>query len=660
MNSFPHQRQRVHVLVVCSGLLAAQELLEILRHSSYDIEVCLCTTHDYQPRMLQADDLDFNLIMLDAALSDSYQWCREVRSLGITLPIVFFSTGDTSPEVTQVYSAGGSDYVTTPFSQQEVLSRLKTHLELCQSQRKFNQLFVANPVAMAISTLDDGRLLEVNPAFAELTGYTLDELLGKSTLDLNIWANRDDRNRIVQALLTKQSVRDQEIQGQTRTGELKTVLLSSELIDYEGKTCLFSRAIDITDRKQADIQRQRQLEMYTLLNSVSRQLLNQDPDTAIHFTLKAIGEFTASDRVNIIQMDANQVTFSMTHEWCMEGIEPCIALARAMKPEAYPWIMQQLLTGEPLEIQRLADLPPEARQECDLMREAGVKSTIIVPMVNDATIAGYLSADAVRAERRWMPEDIKLFSLVGELIAIAQARYAAEETQRFYLHAVSHDLRNPVVGMSMIVKNLLNQRANRSASEPSSLWVPTKVLQRMDSSCDRQLHLINSLVEANEVEMWGVTLQPQVVSLNALLEELAETWEPILSDYQASLDCRLSLDLPPVKADASQIWRVLENLLANAIKHNPPGVHITLTTTTATNAGYVRCVVADNGVGIDPNQVTGLFERYRRGTSVSRVRGLGLGLYLCRQIVIAHGGDIGVETSLGHGAKFWFTLPIAG
>ncbi|MCS6814371.1 MAG: PAS domain S-box protein, partial [Cyanobacteria bacterium] len=466
MNSFSHQRQRVRILVVCSGLLAAQGLLAILRHGNYDIEVCDYTTQDCQPRMLRSSDQGFDLVMLDAMLSNSYQWCREVRSLGITLPIVFFSTGDTSPEVTQVYSAGGSDYVTTPFSQQEVLSRLKTHLELRQLQCKFNQLFVANPVAMAISTLEDGRLLEVNPAFAKLTGYTLEELLGKSTLDLNIWADRNDRNRIVQALLTKQPVLDQEIQGQTRTGEPKTVLLSSELIDHEGKTCLFSRAIDITDRKQVDVQRQRQLEMYTLLNSISRQLLNQDPDTAIHFTLKAIGEFTASDRVNIIQKDANQITLSMTHEWCIEGIEPCMALVQAMKPEACPWVMQQLLTGEPLEIQCLADLPPEASRERDLMREAGVKSTIIVPMVNGETIAGYLSADAVRAERRWMPEDIKLFSLVGELIAIAQARYAAEETQRFYLHAVSHDLRNPVVGMSMIVKNLLSQRTTGSASEP--------------------------------------------------------------------------------------------------------------------------------------------------------------------------------------------------
>ncbi|MCS6814340.1 MAG: HAMP domain-containing histidine kinase, partial [Cyanobacteria bacterium] len=198
------------------------------------------------------------------------------------------------------------------------------------------------------------------------------------------------------------------------------------------------------------------------------------------------------------------------------------------------------------------------------------------------------------------------------------------------------------------------------ASEPSKLWVPTTVLQRMDSSCDRQLHLINSLVEANEVEMWGVTLQPQVMAVNTLLKELADTWEPILPDYQASLDCQLSSDAPLVKADPSQIWRVLENLLANALKHNPPGVHVTLTTAIATTPGYVRCAVADDGVGIDPSQTASLFERYRRGTSISRVRGLGLGLYLCRQIVIAHGGEIGVETSLGHGAEFWFTLPIAG
>ncbi len=663
MNSVLSQTQRVCVLIVCDRLQAADELLRLLHYGNYQVEV---STNSDDAHQLDLEHVD--LILLDIVLPNGYQLCRQWRMAGVTVPIVFFSTSDIQPDREIVFEFGGSDYLTSPLVKQEVFARLKTHVELQRSQRNFNQMFFANPTPMAISTLDDARVLAANPAFSELAGYPLADLIGRSTLDLNIWADPADRSRIVQTLLAHRPIQDREIQGYNRAGELKTVLLSSELIDYEGQTCLFSRAIDITARKQMDEQRQRRAEMYTLLSNISRQLLNQDPDTAIQFTLAAIGKFTASDRVNIIQTDANQKTLSMTHEWCMDGIAPCLKVVQGMKPEDCPWILQQLLSGEPLEITRLTDLPPEAAQECVLMAEADVKSTVIVPMLYGGTIAGYLGADAVRSERVWTREDISLFRLVGELIAIAQARYAAEETQRLYLHAVSHDLRNPVVGMSMIVKNLLTQSTtNHSPNQPAALSVPLKVLTRMDSSCDRQLHLINSLVEANEVEMWGIALQRQPIALATPLEELVENWMPMLNDHQATLDYQVAPDLPLVYADPTQIWRVVENLLANALKHNPPGIRLTLTaqaivhpaspTATAT-PDQVRCAVADNGTGIDATQAIGMFERYRRGTSAAKTRGLGLGLYLCRQIVMAHGGEIGVETSRGNGAEFWFTLPI--
>ncbi len=268
---------------------------------------------------------------------------------------------------------------------------------------------------------------------------------------------------------------------------------------------------------------------------------------------------------------------------------------------------------------------------------------------------------------------------MGELIAIAQARYAAEETQRLYMHAVSHDLRNPVVGMSMIVKNLLAQTtatASGIAQQTTSLAVPTRILTRIGQNCDRQLHLINSLVEASEVEMWGVALQCQPIALPPLVAELAETWAPILADHQATLEYHAAPTLPLVHADPSQLWRVLENLLANALKHNSPGIRLSLTAEPLPTVHqpnphppdnyldaspprtYLRCALADNGVGIDPVQAAGIFERYRRGTSAAKTRGLGLGLYLCRQIVMAHGGTIGVEPSPQTGATFWFTLPI--
>ena len=281
-------------------------------------------------------------------------------------------------------------------------------------------------------------------------------------------------------------------------------------------------------------------------------------------------------------------------------------------------------------------------------------------------------------------------------------REKAEQALRVFLHSISHDLRNPVTGMLMVLKNLLNRPwsvvsrdvpAERlsglgSEQEPTTdteqQTIPLRsMLERMATSCERQLNLINSLVESHEYEVWGVPLECQPVSLHQLTQRLVEEWQPMLKSNQATLKNLVSAELPPLYADPNQLWRVFSNLIANALKHNPPGITLTLSAEVinqelgererrqgevensqsnnqqpTTNNKMLRCCVADDGVGMTTEQCDRLFELYTRGTSVRRTAGLGLGLYLCRQIITAHGGEIGVTTRPKCGASFWFTLPV--
>jgi two-component system sensor histidine kinase/response regulator len=240
-------------------------------------------------------------------------------------------------------------------------------------------------------------------------------------------------------------------------------------------------------------------------------------------------------------------------------------------------------------------------------------------------------------------------------------RQRVEETLRFYLRAVSHDLRNPVLGMSLVLKNLLKRQSSTTPGDlpAQTLSVPLAVIERMAHSCDRQLHLLDSLVAVQQLESEGVSLNCQPLNLHALVQHLTAEWEPVLAQHQATLENQVPADLPPVSADVYQLWRVLENLIANALKHNPPGVHIAIAAEVEKNSSsQLKITVADNGMGIAPEQVEGLFDRYRRGTGSQRTTGLGLGLYLCRQIIKAHGGEIGAIADLDAGAQFWFTLPM--
>ena len=227
-------------------------------------------------------------------------------------------------------------------------------------------------------------------------------------------------------------------------------------------------------------------------------------------------------------------------------------------------------------------------------------------------------------------------------------RQKAEETLEIYLHAVSHDLRNPVIGMSMILNNLIKN------SQGETKEVSRKILQQMADSCDRQLTLIDSLVETRQNDLWGVSLELNPLSLYEIGQQISQEWELRLKENQATLINNFSQDLPLVNADAHHLWRVFENLLANALKHNPQGIIITLSATAEVN--YLRCSIADNGVGISETQRKQLFDRYQRGNNNNQIS-LGLGLYLCRQIIHAHGGEIGIMNNDEKGSQFWFTLP---
>ncbi|MEH2371587.1 PAS domain-containing sensor histidine kinase [Nostoc sp.] len=245
-------------------------------------------------------------------------------------------------------------------------------------------------------------------------------------------------------------------------------------------------------------------------------------------------------------------------------------------------------------------------------------------------------------------EQGKLLYYEGLIEDITQ-RKQTEEELRVFFHAVSHDLRNPVLGSLMVLKNLL-------AHPEENISISRSILERMIQSSDRQLNLINSLMEAHVSEVQGVILQRQHVQLLTVVEAAIADLEPLLTQNQAILTNLVSADLPLVNADPTQLWRVFSNLIVNALKHNPPGLLLTINAIRKDDKMY--CTVSDNGVGISQQQSDRLFELYFRGANIRNSVSLGLGLYLCKQIIHAHGGEIGVNSALDAGATFWFTLPI--
>lgn len=242
------------------------------------------------------------------------------------------------------------------------------------------------------------------------------------------------------------------------------------------------------------------------------------------------------------------------------------------------------------------------------------------------------------------------------LQAEIQERERAEKALEVYLHAVSHDLRNPVLGMSMVLNHCLHS----SAAEQELIPLPRTTLDQMRQSCDRQLSLINSLIESQQFEQQGVPLVLRSLSFHQLIEDFLADWGLRFEEQAVQVHLEIPPSLPAIKADANYLWRVFDNLIANAIKYNPQPrsqpliIQIVVTVSTA----EIICHVVDNGVGITTAIADRAFERYQRGDKSSNHLGLGLGLYVCRQIIHAHGGDIGLNQAVDQGADVWFKLPL--
>ncbi|NJK53627.1 MAG: HAMP domain-containing histidine kinase [Leptolyngbyaceae cyanobacterium SU_3_3] len=224
------------------------------------------------------------------------------------------------------------------------------------------------------------------------------------------------------------------------------------------------------------------------------------------------------------------------------------------------------------------------------------------------------------------------------------------------MYAVSHDLRTPLTGMLLVLKKL---QTKALLETDAAVSLPMPVLDLMVKSSDRQLKMLDSLLEVHSSDVFGFKLDRQLIDLQKLVQMIVQDLDPLISENGATIVDRCPHQPLFLSIDPTQIRRVYENLIVNALKHNSPGICLTLTI--EPDPSGVRCAIQDNGIGMTQAECIGLFDRYVQGDhSGNRPRrslGVGLGLYLCRQIITAHGGQIGVESTPEQGATFWFTLP---
>jgi len=219
-----------------------------------------------------------------------------------------------------------------------------------------------------------------------------------------------------------------------------------------------------------------------------------------------------------------------------------------------------------------------------------------------------------------------------------------------FLGIVSHDLRNLLQGI-VVSTDLLSMRA---ADDEAGRRMIAGV-KRIERYAARMIRLIGDLVDVTSIDTGKLAVTPSRQDLCALVTETRATFEPVASAKGISLVSESAEPSILADFDYDRMMQVLANLLTNAIKFSPEGGKISIRVERA--AGQALCWVADTGPGIPGDMLELVFERFWQAGTNDR-RGLGLGLYISRCIIEAHGGTIWAESKAGEGSRLSFTLPI--
>ncbi|MBD2744618.1 PAS domain S-box protein [Coleofasciculus sp. FACHB-1120] len=552
--------------------------------------------------------------------------------------------------------------------------------EKLRQERDFNTTIVQTSPAFFVAINPDGTVRMMNDAMLHALGYTFEEVLGTDYLSTFIpQSDRAIVSEVFERVIQLQQLPQQNNYVLTKQGEKLLVEWHGRSVAKENGELdfFFGLGIDITERQRAEEALLLSAERDRLSGAMALRIRQSlDIQQILDTTVIEVRNFLLADRVFISRIYSN-------FEVVAESVAPPWRPVLGWSPTDEEHMQQIRAMFENKSIHVVKDtsqieLSSAISQD---FSNYHIKAYLAVPILLNDEAWGILMVDQCTNPRDWKQLEIDLLSSLSTqvTIAIQQAKLYQQvqdlnaslerqvetrtaqliqkmeelkelnELKDEFLHAVSHDLRTPIMGMSLVMNNLLNKVGD-------TIPISRSILERMIQSSDRQLGLINSLLEAHSSEVRGVVLQYEFVELSTLIQAIAEDLEPLLSKHQASLINRVPYDLPGVTADPLQLRRVFENLLTNALNHNPPGLRITLEA--LVEEEMIHCTVADNGIGMNPEACDRLFDRYVRGNH-ARSAGIGLGLYLCRQIITAHGGQIGAISAPGTGATFWFTLPLA-
>jgi PAS domain S-box-containing protein len=493
--------------------------------------------------------------------------------------------------------------------------------QLRESEARFSVAFQASPVFIGILRTTDGKFALVNDALINWLGCSRSEALGQSCADLGMWENVADRALVLEELGRVGSIRQRECRWRNRRGERFTILLSAETITVDRAPHVLLLALDITQRKQAEVEMQ---ESEARLRESEARF-----SAAFQASPVFISILRMSDGAYVLANDAFV-------NWVGCPRKEIIGRTSA------EFGMWENLEERDFALNDMRNIGSIHQREVRWRNRHGERLTILlsaetIQLNNTPHILSF--AQDITQRKRAEEELLKTLEREKEL----------SQLKSNFVSMVSHEFRTPL-GIIQSSAELLRDFHGRMQRDERN-----DQLESIIRNTCRMGGMMEEILVLSRLDAGKLNFQPAALDLNGFCRRVVDE---VLSATNRRCLIELSMVSIPTQAQADErlLGHIFTNLLTNAVKYSEAGssVHFFVQ---RSNRDAV-CVIRDKGIGIPLEDQPQLFKAFHRGRNVGALPGTGLGLLLVKRCAELHGGQVHVNSKVGNGTTVTVRFPV--